>query len=80
MLDCGKDNQCIAKMNDTIEVDFLYHCQKDADYVCAETCVSLDACQDCECAVVEFEAGGPWGSVMDVRLKQKHCVNGFLLS
>jgi hypothetical protein len=47
--------------------DFEYRCQNSADVQCAEACVGLDACQDCECAVVVTDAGGPWGNVMDVR-------------
>lgn len=46
--------------------DFEYRCQNSADVQCAEACVGLDACQECECAVVVTDAGGPWGSVMDV--------------
>lgn len=45
---------------------FTYRCQQNADIECAASCVGLDACQECECAIVETNAGGPWGDVMDV--------------
>jgi len=48
--------------------DFVYQCQNTADTTCAETCVSLEACEDCECAVVALDAGGPGGDVVDVIL------------
>lgn len=46
--------------------DFEFRCQNDADVQCAESCVGLDTCQECQCAIVEIDAGGPWGDVMDV--------------
>jgi hypothetical protein len=53
-------------MSDTGD-DFTYTCA-NPEYVtsCAETCVSLAACEDCDCAVVSTEAGGDWGDFMDV--------------
>jgi hypothetical protein len=47
--------------------DFSYVCQNpDSVDSCAASCVGLEACQHCQCAVVQEEAGGPWGDVMDV--------------
>jgi hypothetical protein len=46
--------------------DFVYRCKNPDDSVCAESCVGLDDCQDCSCAVVDLDAGGPWGDAMDV--------------
>jgi hypothetical protein len=46
--------------------DFVYRCQNEVDMQCAEACLGLDACQDCDCATVELDAGGDWGDVMDV--------------
>lgn len=51
--------------------DFDIRCRNDADIQCAEICVGLDACQECECAIVDKDAGGAWGDVMDVGA---HCV------
>eukprot|EP00934_Nitzschia_sp_Nitz4_P008696 Nitzschia sp. Nitz4//scaffold30_size153850//15442//17548//NITZ4_002759-RA/size153850-augustus-gene-0.66-mRNA-1//-1//CDS//3329547205//8686//frame0 len=45
--------------------DFYYRCE-DGNLTCAEECVGLDSCQQCECAMVSTDAGGPWGDVMDV--------------
>lgn len=46
--------------------DFFYKCQNAQDEICAEECVGLDACQDCQCATVPVDAGGDWGELMDV--------------
>eukprot|EP00550_Attheya_septentrionalis_P006494 CAMPEP_0198285058 /NCGR_PEP_ID=MMETSP1449-20131203/4371_1 /TAXON_ID=420275 /ORGANISM="Attheya septentrionalis, Strain CCMP2084" /LENGTH=733 /DNA_ID=CAMNT_0043982303 /DNA_START=124 /DNA_END=2325 /DNA_ORIENTATION=+ len=43
----------------------VYTCDEVTDVTCAETCVSLEACMECGCAVLQDE-GGPWGSAMDV--------------
>ena len=46
---------------------YEYQCVDSIDVSCAETCVSLEACQACDCAVVLVDgAGGPWGNFMDV--------------
>jgi hypothetical protein len=53
-------------MSETDE-DFVYRCQNPEDSaLCAETCIGLEACQECSCAVVPLDGGGPWGEVMDV--------------
>jgi hypothetical protein len=53
----------------TFGEDFTYTCQRAADVAsCATTCVSLEACGDCDCAVVTTDASGPWGDFMDVAL------------
>jgi L-lactate permease len=46
--------------------DFGYTCVDAADMACAETCVSLEACEACDCAVVQVDGTGPWGNFMDV--------------
>ena len=46
--------------------DFGYQCVDSIDVSCAETCVSLEACQACDCAVVLVDGAGPWGNFMDV--------------
>lgn len=46
--------------------DFEYRCQNDSDLSCAERCESLQACSECECAVLSLEAGGEWGQFFDV--------------
>lgn len=45
-----------------------YNCvNPDAGVVCAQTCISLEDCSDCNCALVEMgDTGGPWGDFMDV--------------
>jgi hypothetical protein len=50
-----------------LDSEFAYTCS-NPEYVasCAETCVSLAACEDCDCAVVSTDAGGDWGDFMDV--------------
>jgi hypothetical protein len=51
----------------TFGEDFTYSCQRPEDVAsCASTCVSLETCEDCDCAVVSTEASGPWGDFMDV--------------
>ena len=50
------------------ETDFVYRCQKASDFQCAETCVGVEACDECQCSILPLEAGGPWGDVMDVRI------------
>jgi hypothetical protein len=53
----------------TFGEDFTYACQRPEDVAsCAKTCVSLEACEDCDCAVVTTDATGPWGDFMDVAL------------
>eukprot|EP00538_Stauroneis_constricta_P001298 CAMPEP_0119545512 /NCGR_PEP_ID=MMETSP1352-20130426/242_1 /TAXON_ID=265584 /ORGANISM="Stauroneis constricta, Strain CCMP1120" /LENGTH=116 /DNA_ID=CAMNT_0007590067 /DNA_START=77 /DNA_END=423 /DNA_ORIENTATION=- len=53
----------------TVEtLDFIYVCQTEAEKQCASTCVGVDACNLCHCAVVENDASGPWGDFMDVFL------------
>ena len=46
--------------------DFEYVCLSDSGIECAENCVSLEACEECSCAVLPIDGGGPWGEVMDV--------------
>jgi L-lactate permease len=48
------------------EEDFVYQCIDSVDVTCAETCVSLEACAACDCAVVLVDGAGPWGNFMDV--------------
>jgi hypothetical protein len=48
------------------EAEFEYRCQKESDFQCVESCIGLNACNDCQCAVVTVDAGGPWGDAMDV--------------
>jgi L-lactate permease len=49
------------------DADFVYQCIDSIDVACAETCVSLETCQACDCAVVLVDgAAGPWGNFMDV--------------
>jgi len=50
------------------DYSFTYRCVNSTiGGLCAQSCVSLEACEECECAVVELEdTGGPWGQVMDV--------------
>jgi hypothetical protein len=51
----------------TFGEDFTYTCQRPEDVAsCATTCVSLAACEDCDCSVVSTEASGPWGDFIDV--------------
>lgn len=49
-------------------LDFEYNCvDRDGGVLCAESCISLEACSDCNCAVVDLDnTGGPWGDFMDV--------------
>lgn len=47
-------------------LDFSYRCQSESDIPCAESCIGLDACQECSCATLALEAGGDWGEIMDV--------------
>eukprot|EP00538_Stauroneis_constricta_P014082 CAMPEP_0119570134 /NCGR_PEP_ID=MMETSP1352-20130426/43462_1 /TAXON_ID=265584 /ORGANISM="Stauroneis constricta, Strain CCMP1120" /LENGTH=126 /DNA_ID=CAMNT_0007619799 /DNA_START=1079 /DNA_END=1455 /DNA_ORIENTATION=- len=49
-------------------LDFVYVCQTKAEKECASTCVGVDECNLCHCAVVEKDASGPWGDFMDVLL------------
>jgi lactate permease len=48
--------------------DVVYNCvDPDGGVRCAESCVSLDACSDCNCAFLDLgDTGGPWGDFMDV--------------
>lgn len=46
--------------------DFYYQCEQDSGLTCAEECVGLDSCQECNCATISTDAGGDWGEVMDV--------------
>lgn len=51
-------------------VDFVvYRCQGESDLLqCAEICVGLEACDECQCSIVPLEASGPWGDIVDVRI------------
>lgn len=53
--------------NETTEEQPIYTCEPGYDLTCPETCVSLEECDDCQCAVMGV-GGGPWGSAMDVIL------------
>ena len=48
-----------------MENETAYTCRSGYSLTCPETCVGLDACEGCQCAVVDTE-GGPWGNAMDV--------------
>ena len=49
------------------DVSYKYVCCSSDDLSCPQDCLSLEACLDCGCAVMELEdTGGPWGQVMDV--------------
>ena len=43
-----------------------YVCPNEASYACADTCTTLEECDDCNCAVLPASIGGDWGEVMDV--------------
>jgi L-lactate permease len=46
---------------------YTYNCVSPDNTICAETCVSLIACQDCDCTITSVQpVDGPWGDVMDV--------------
>mmetsp|Transcript_16708 Transcript_16708/g.24210 ORF Transcript_16708/g.24210 Transcript_16708/m.24210 type:complete len:695 (+) Transcript_16708:30-2114(+) len=47
------------------ESSILLTCQDSNNEECALTCVGLEECQKCECAVVDTHTG-PWGGAMDV--------------
>jgi hypothetical protein len=47
-------------------VDFTYTCRNAEGATCASSCVSLEACEACDCAVVSTDSGGDWGEFMDV--------------
>jgi L-lactate permease len=42
-----------------------YICQSGANASCPVSCVGLEECQDCSCAVID-QNGGAWGDAMDV--------------
>jgi len=46
--------------------NYGYFCVLEDDVTCAEQCTGLEDCSTCGCAVVQVDAGGPWGEVMDV--------------
>ena len=49
------------------DLDFEYLCEDaSSGPECASTCIGLEACQDCDCAVLPLEVSGPWGEFMDV--------------
>mmetsp|Transcript_40664 Transcript_40664/g.41235 ORF Transcript_40664/g.41235 Transcript_40664/m.41235 type:complete len:688 (+) Transcript_40664:118-2181(+) len=45
--------------------DYEYMCTED-NVICAEQCIGLEDCNTCGCAVLQTDAGGPWGEFMDV--------------
>jgi hypothetical protein len=45
-----------------------YICRDDADQACAATCVSLEACLECQCAYLAADEGPPGGDVVAVIL------------
>lgn len=45
-----------------------YRCRDEADIGCAETCVSLEACLECQCAVQNDTVDAPGGDVLAVFL------------
>lgn len=56
-----------ATSNSTL--DYAYLCQNSTDETtCAPSCTGLEACDECQCAVVPLTGEGPWGPVMDVLL------------
>jgi len=50
----------------TITSDYEYMCTVQDNNICAEQCIGLEDCNSCGCAVLQTDAGGPWGEVMDV--------------
>jgi len=51
------------------DLDYTYNCVASNavnETVCANTCVGLDACNDCQCAILPTTGEGAWGPVMDV--------------
>lgn len=58
----------VTAFNETQATDLSYEyvCSSADNLDCPLNCVSLEACQDCECAVAYVEdTGGPWGQFMD---------------
>lgn len=45
--------------------DMIYACKTDDITTCPATCIGLENCEACECALVDRE-GGPWGKAVDV--------------
>lgn len=47
--------------------EYVFECDVSSNETCF-TCVGLDECENCGCATVEKDGGGPWGEAMDVIL------------
>jgi hypothetical protein len=67
--DANDERQEVKKsFNDENQImsDADYKCLDDGGQTCATNCTSLEACEDCDCVIIQSDVGGPWGEVMDV--------------
>jgi hypothetical protein len=62
----SESNATINTTNTATTPDYGYVCTINDDQGCAEQCIGLEDCNTCGCAVLQTEAGGQWGDVMDV--------------